>query len=195
MNKPRNTEKISPLEILADAITKDTSKTITDMESEGQQSFVMSDTLPTISYDDDKKILESWGFVFGEVVKDDPLFQYCKLPNGWKREKTFHYMHSDILDEKGRKRISVFYRAAWYDRKVNYHIKQRFTMQSDYEKRKAGIAVSFVSDVDKRIWTSNFIQVENDDNYYKALDKTDKEANNWLDQNYPDWRKTGAYWA
>ncbi|MBB2914916.1 hypothetical protein FHS43_006228 [Streptosporangium becharense] len=62
------------------------------------------------------------GFTLGEIDRSDPLFRQATLPPGWKRQGTGHSMHTDIVDELGRRRVGVFYKAAWYDRKAHLSI-------------------------------------------------------------------------
>ena len=71
--------------------TGDSSRAIMGQESDGQRSFVQSTTLPT-DMRDAKVILEAAGVKFLGVVKDDPMFQYVELPNGWKKVATSHSM-------------------------------------------------------------------------------------------------------
>lgn len=93
---------------------------IEDMEARGQQQLVHSDLLPTdLGLDGDKAKFEALGFTFGDVVADDPLFQHATLPDGWTRQASDHAMMSHLLDERGVKRVSVFYKAAFYDRKAH----------------------------------------------------------------------------
>ncbi|OPC84136.1 hypothetical protein B4N89_27290 [Embleya scabrispora] len=89
---------------------------ITDMEAQGQRQLVASDLLPTEC--DDDATLEALGITLGEPLADDPLFRPATLPDGWSREASTHDMHSHILDEHGRRRVHVFYKAAFYDRKA-----------------------------------------------------------------------------
>lgn len=85
-------------------------------EAQGQREFVASDTLPIDLKD--KESFESLGFVFGKVVENDPLFQYVTLPKGWKKQSTDHSMWSKIVDQDGNERVSIFYKAAFYDRRA-----------------------------------------------------------------------------
>lgn len=80
-------------------------------EAQGQKNFLASESIPIQC---PKEELEKLGFVFGEPVDD--LFIKCKLPDGWKIEATDHSMWSTILDNKGKERASIFYKAAFYDR-------------------------------------------------------------------------------
>lgn len=89
---------------------------ITDMESAGQQQLVKSDLLPTDCRNHPE--FEALGFVFGEVVEDDPLFRHATLPQGWKREASDHAMWSYLVDETGTRRVAIFYKAAFYDRRA-----------------------------------------------------------------------------
>ncbi|MCC5574552.1 hypothetical protein IMZ11_02715 [Microtetraspora sp. AC03309] len=66
--------------------------------------------------------LTALGFVLGPIDQRDPLFREARLPAGWKRAATGHSMHTDIVDELGRKRIGIFYKAAWYDRSADLSI-------------------------------------------------------------------------
>ncbi|MFF1633953.1 hypothetical protein [Leifsonia sp. NPDC058248] len=92
---------------------------ITNMESAGQQQLVNSDEIPT---DAPWGELEALGFVKGERVPRDDLFTRATLPAGWKREASDHAMWSYIVDERGIRRVSVFYKAAFYDRNASASI-------------------------------------------------------------------------
>lgn len=83
-------------------------------ERRGQTELVNSDMLPT---DCGKRAdYEALGFSFGEKVEGDPVFQKATLPAGWKRQGSDHDMWSYIVDERGLKRVAIFYKAAFYDR-------------------------------------------------------------------------------
>jgi len=92
------------------------SQYIEEMEAHGQRQFVNSDRLPTEIGSGSVAEFEVLGFVFGEVDPGDALFRQATLPAGWKRDGSDHAMWSYILDEQGRKRVSIFYKAAFYDR-------------------------------------------------------------------------------
>ena len=83
-------------------------------EKRGQSEFVATDKLPIQGTSDRRELLESLGFEFGENI--DELFVAIKLPPGWKKEADAHSMWSSLIDEHGRKRASIFYKAAFYDR-------------------------------------------------------------------------------
>jgi hypothetical protein len=116
---PEDTSKRDPLIHLLGGM--DGSDYITGMESAGQQQLVNSDRLP-VEGSDDPRLLEL-GFTFGDPDQDDPLFRPATLPPGWKREGSDHAMHSYLLDERGIRRVNVFYKAAYYDRRADMHIQ------------------------------------------------------------------------
>jgi hypothetical protein len=89
-------------------------RAIERMEADGQRQLLESCDLPTEGSDDPEFL--RLGFTFGDPHKDDPLFRPATLPKGWKRAGTDHAMHSNIVDELGRERVGVFYKAAFYDR-------------------------------------------------------------------------------
>lgn len=91
---------------------------IESMEHEGQKQLLESAVLPTKMNrftDGQAKFLEL-GFTFGELVPGDPLFIEATLPEGWKREGSEHNMWSYLVDERGIRRVAIFYKAAYYDR-------------------------------------------------------------------------------
>lgn len=94
---------------------------IEGMEAQGQRQFVASSTIPT---ECDEAALTALGFVLGNKVPGDDLFRYCTLPTGWSKAGTDHSMHSGIADELGRKRVGVFYKAAFYDRRATATVIQ-----------------------------------------------------------------------
>lgn len=93
-----------------------TERYITEMESAGQSQLVNSDRLPT-DRGDDAPFLEL-GFTFGDPEQGDPMFCPATLPDGWKREGSDHAMWSYLVDGLGRRRASIFYKAAFYDRRA-----------------------------------------------------------------------------
>jgi hypothetical protein len=87
------------------------------MERDGQQQLVNSDRLPS-----DHGDYAPWlalGFTFGEPDERDPMFTPATLPPGWSREGSSHAMWSYLVDGLGRKRASIFYKAAFYDRSAH----------------------------------------------------------------------------
>jgi hypothetical protein len=114
-----NTRDRDPFLHLLGAMSEGSTDYITGMEAEGQRQLVNSDQLPTEA---PWNRLEELGFVRGKIVEGDPLFTHCTLPEGWRRAETDHPMHSDILDERGVKRVGVFYKAAFYDRRADAHL-------------------------------------------------------------------------
>ncbi|MEU6614458.1 hypothetical protein [Streptomyces parvus] len=84
-------------------------------EKAGQQQLVHSDRLPT-DIQGDRQAFEALGFTFGDPDPSDPLFAPATLPDGWTRQAADHDMWSYLLDEHGRRRASIFYKAAFYDR-------------------------------------------------------------------------------
>lgn len=86
-------------------------------EKAGQQQLVHSDRLPTELHGD-RAAFEALGFTFGDPDPTDPLFAPATLPDGWTRQAADHDMWSYLLDQQGRRRVAIFYKAAFYDRRA-----------------------------------------------------------------------------
>lgn len=113
-NSPRNTSDLDPFEKLLVAMDDNG---IEAQERRGQQELLRSEVLPAEALDG----IEAFtvlGFTFGDLVPGDELFREATLPEGWRREGSDHSMHSYIVDTRGLRRVSVFYKAAFYDRKA-----------------------------------------------------------------------------
>lgn len=125
VRKPVNTtareNETGGIGMLAESMTVGTSAAIEGQEAAGQREMVHSDVLPTDGLDREK--FEALGFKVGAEVADDPLFTQVELPEGWSREGSDHAMWSYIVDERKRRRVSVFYKAAFYDRRAEAHIE------------------------------------------------------------------------
>lgn len=96
---------------------------IDEQTAVGQREIVQSDVIPARINFGTEKDLTDLGFVLGEPVEGDPLFRRATLPPGWSREGSEHAMWSYLLDEQGRRRCSIFYKAAFYDRDAFLSIK------------------------------------------------------------------------
>jgi hypothetical protein len=90
-------------------------------EKRGQSEVVRSEQLPVRSGGDQQYL--DLGFTFGEADKRDPLFRPATLPAGWKKQATDHSMWTEIVDELGRKRVAIFYKAAFYDRDAHMYLE------------------------------------------------------------------------
>jgi hypothetical protein len=119
MSVPRKTE--DPLERMLIAMTPGG---IEASEAAGQKELVNSSVVPTNLLRSTKADYEALGFVFGDVVVGDELFQEVQLPEGWTRKGSDHDMWSYICDESGKERVAVFYKAAFYDRKAHMSLDQ-----------------------------------------------------------------------
>lgn len=120
MTRPRNTrDEIIPIPALHGVHLPGA---IEAQEATGGTAMAAGDctVIPAKGYSEPD--LAALGFKLGAIDPSDRLFREATLPPGWKRDNTGHSMHTDILDELGRKRIGIFYKAAWYDRRADLSI-------------------------------------------------------------------------
>lgn len=119
-----NTRNLAALSAYADgdienAMVASTPGGIEAQEKRGQTALVASTDMP-IKLSPTREAFEALGFKFGEPI--DELFMEATLPTGWTREASDHSMYSYISDETGKRRIEIFYKAAFYDRRANAYI-------------------------------------------------------------------------
>jgi hypothetical protein len=101
--------------------TGDTEAVIGAQEKAGQTQLVHSDCLPT-ELRSPREEFEALGFTFGAPDPHDPMFSPATLPDGWTKQGSDHDMWSYVVDERGRRRVGIFYKAAFYDRRADMHL-------------------------------------------------------------------------
>ncbi|BCX13985.1 MAG: hypothetical protein KatS3mg085_517 [Candidatus Dojkabacteria bacterium] len=195
-NAPR---KDNPLCLLLRAIMiGSSSEAIWGQEADGQSSVVGSDTfLPTKMLGNAKEVLEAAGVQFLGIVEDDPMFRYVVLPKGWQIVATDHPMWSNLVDNKGRTRAIIFFKATPYDRRAHVSVNRRFDVGIDYKKLDEGVAEAIVTDCDKEIFRSVGVEFDPEGDYdlrCAAQDEAITVARQWLIMRYPDWENPAAYW-
>lgn len=131
-----------------------------------------------------KKIFEKIGIKFGDSVDGDPMFQEVTLPDGWKKVSTGHSMWSDLVDDKGRRRAGIFYKAAFYDRSAHMNIVGRFSTDT-YKYDDKGVVLDGGS-------AELFEHKHNGE--YDGREIARKHCEQWLDEHYSDWKDNTAYW-
>lgn len=100
-------------------------------EAEGQRTLVTNCFLPK----DEERYIEATGFqriyakprykAMGiEIIEDvNDLFFRVKLPEGWSLKATDHTMWNELIDDQGKTRAEIFYKAAFYDRNAFIRFK------------------------------------------------------------------------
>jgi len=166
------------------AIISETTGGIEAQEAAGQRSFVANETLPIQC---PRAELEQIGFVFGKPVDD--LFVSVQFPAGWRKQATDHSMWSDLLDEKGRKRGSIFYKAAFYDRDAFMRINRRYSTVCTYDNPR----VAQIKDGDTIIWQSQPYAGEKTLSF-EISEELGGIAETMLTEMFPDWKNPLAYW-
>jgi len=199
-NTTAETER-NPLGVVLAAMLGGTSNTIEAMEAAGQQELAEADVLPAEMDDEARAALVAAGVVFGAPVKDDPLFVEATLPKGWRKRATDHSMHSDLLDERGRKRGFIFYKAAFYDRKASLGVLPRFVVDCDYTAPDAVVrfhvldAGAVIYTVSRPVQSTHPVKSPK---WYEEREPTRvaarKEACAWLAERRPDYTNRAAYW-
>lgn len=142
------------------------------------------------------KTLQAAGVQFLGVIKSDPIFQKVLLPAGWKLIAAEQLMYLDLLDHKNRKRASIFYKAAAYDRRARMCLQQRYDVVREHEKEYLdNVAVAYVMDGPTVIYTVGPVPLYNQPlKPSKVGIQVENAAIRWLNTKFPQWRDRSAYW-
>lgn len=163
-------------------------------EKRGQIELINSAQLP-VKHNDWQTPLaqpqyEKMGIKVIGPSKGDTIFLDVELPEGWKKQRTDHSMWSNLIDDKGRERASIFYKGAFYDRDAFVNFNTRYRITSVYpENYKYGDRAYYIAeDCGKELFrTEKSVSYEDDD--IKR-----KECSDFLNENYPNWKDVNAYW-
>lgn len=133
----------------------------------------------------------------------DDMFYNVVLPDGWEIKATEHTMWNEVLDDKGRKRMTIFYKAAFYDRDAFANLQTRFQLDvthvadpnSDYDVWKASDIQGTVKDGDKIIYQTARVPACSD--YTKESKMKDvlwEDLYAFMNENWPQYKDVHAYW-
>jgi hypothetical protein len=178
---------------LANAMVAATPGGIEAQEKAGQTALVKSTNMPK-DLSPSREAFESLGFTFGKDVDD--IFVSATLPAGWSRAATDHSMHSDIVDDQERKRVGVFYKAAFYDRRASAHLISRFRIEQKYPETRGPIdedamLPTIITDAGAEIHRVGESKYIGD---WAAGDRLTAEAKDWLNTNRPGWSDPVESW-
>lgn len=167
-------------------------------EAAGQAALVNNSMLPReMLYGCTREKLAQMGITLG-ARHGSGLFVEAQLPEGWKKQATSHSMWSDLLDEKGRRRASIFYKAAFYDQSAHISLCKRFAVElepCDEDGNPIGRGEyshlrTVVKDGDSTIHVVGICKARD----FDTSDDHSRLAKAWLDEHYPDWQDPMAYW-
>lgn len=192
------TTKVTPAMLAASAqglgMLAGTPDAIEHSEVLGQAELVNNTALP-IDMRPDREVIEANSAIrFGDVVDD--IFIDATLPAGWKKQATEHPMHSDLLDDKGRKRAAIFYKAAFYDRSAHMTFLNFYTVDGDWRKHEVKV-LNANGDVIKDFGAVDVPERTDDPRWsgkYQEYETLQGKAREWLAANYPDYQNPFAYW-
>ena len=176
-------------------------------EAQGQDQLIESTYLPKKFNGDKQSDFEEMGIVF-DYDKTDDLFVTATLPAGWKKERTDHYMWSNLVDSNDNIRVGIFYKAAFYDRDAFMNTKRRYkaviTHTTPYgedgwlESPEVGQVVDMWGGKDTVVFQTEAEAVRPEEGdrsaYYDAKNALQAEVAGWLDNNRPGWKSAASYW-
>jgi hypothetical protein len=160
-------------------------------EKQGQQEVVENTLIPKDIGNGSLADLLRLGFTM--VNEDaDELFYEMRLPESWKLvADPEHSMYSYILDSTGAKRASLFYKAAFYDRRADLSFLVRYQVNAydSVENEPDHFAVSVYDNKEGKVVKSFGTRPHKDYDNPKP-----QEARDWLAATYPEHRNPFAYW-
>jgi hypothetical protein len=97
---------------------------IIEQERFGQEELVAGNQLPRNGLlGADRTRWEALGLKILDEGGDDPLFCRVELPPGWRKVPREHALWTDLVDETGKVRAEIRYKAAFYDRYAGIQLK------------------------------------------------------------------------
>lgn len=144
---------------------------------------------------------EQLGFSFVDIYGDDVL---CKaiMPFGWEVKPTQHPRYFNILDEKGLKRGSMYYCPEFDNRRASMHLVCRYGVHQTYIKKypfSHHIQQIIFGNEDEKLFIASEVLVPTsvlyEDRDVELIERSRAAAQQFGDDNYPDWRNVHAYWG
>jgi hypothetical protein len=139
-----------------------------------------------------------------EIINEaNDLFWNVKLPEGWEVKATDHSMWNEVRDNKGRKRMTFFYKAAFYDRDAFSNLQTRFQLdvthtadpEAGYEVWKASDFQGTIKDGDVIICQTRCVPATGDySKDDKIKDELWEELRAFMQEHWPEYKEVHAYW-
>lgn len=146
---------------------------ITDGMSYEEREKIVNDNI----YEYTRQQYERMGITI--IEEYDDLFYTVELPEGLEIKATGHSMWNDVIDNNGRKRISFFYKGAFYDRDAfsNFERRYSFTISpfddyksdASYQERKFKSWKLFITDCGEKIKELKEMIASTDEEYFLRL--------------------------
>ena len=152
-------------------------------EAAGQKELVHNETLPKEIHG--REVFEAWGVEF--LQDADDLFVFALLPDGWKKKPTEHSMWTELLDEQGRCRAMIFYKAAFYDRSAHMSPKRFYAFERYGEPGDPARIVGADGSVPFSVPMS-------EEPSYEERNEAQAKLEAWAKENLPDYDSFAAYW-
>lgn len=187
---------------LTNALITMTPGGIEAQEKRGQLEQAAKATLPKkgTSKPEERALFRRLGFTFGDT--GDDLFVEVQFPSGWRKRPTVHAMWSDLVDNQGRVRGGIFYKAAFYDQRAHINLLTRYRVDSyvevDVPDRRCQVQVTDLAKVvgvdikSGAVFIAGTYAANAKD--WKEQDQLTAKAKAWLKEHYPDWANPEAYW-
>lgn len=177
------------LAMLIGLTTGDASEGLETVQRNEQCRALSSNMLPR-DMQPSMDVYEALGFTF-EDVGDDVLYQ-VSLPEGWTLKSDGGYW-TDLLDEKGRKRGSYFYKGAFWDRNGHMFLVTRYYITYEHIEKNNWQSPIKLYAMD-RGGAILFDAGQCDDFYTPEYKELERKAELFLDTNYPEWKDVSKYW-
>lgn len=174
---------------ITNALVASTPGGIERQEAEGQRQ--MASSFKILPKDMDREVAAAFGFAFGEDADD--IFVPVTAPGGWSIRPTEHSMHSEIVDNLGRVRGTIFYKAAFYDRRANGNWSTRYRVESEYSPDYEITAFKAVDTATGEALFREPVEAGEGDKYARR-DVAEKIVRDALEDRLPDYRDVTAYW-
>lgn len=145
--------------------------------------------------------------MFGDFLPEkgsdgQPLFVACTYPPGWTLVPTDHSMWSEVKDDKGRVRASVFFKAAFYDcHSHTFGLEKRYSVTAFYRhpdgRESIGVKDTGTGELLYAALTYASTPARSSiprEERNQADDRAEKEAVAWRAEHFPNWEDPLAYW-
>lgn len=176
---------------------------VENAERIGQRRLVQSTQLPSDGLlGQNRAMWEACGIEIVSPAAGDYLFTEVRLPAGWQKRPTDHHYWSDLVDDAGRKRGVIFFKAVSYDRRAFLRPVTRFAVDRDFERPDADAAIVFqVKDCDTVVFQTDMRPMPDGtgaafgDALHAIEEELAAQCVAWLEErDFPDYRNPASYW-
>ena len=142
--------------------------------------------------------LSQWGI---QRVGQANKYSYeVQLPQGWQLCQSNHPHWQELIDDQGRTRADIYFCRDFRSTRTFISLRRRYTTSVEVSQDNTSVRM-LILDGARQIHATDWVALGNHTEQahrffeWKAHEEAERQAKEWLRQNFPHWQSCLHYWV